>query len=681
MPSLVPNIENRVRKLPKPSTFAQGLQPLFEAVSNALYAIEDLFEDDAGAKGQVHIDLVNLSDEQKLNIEVRDNGIGLDPSRFEAFGTIDTDFKRRKGGKGVGRLFWLDAFSSVKVTSAYAVNGSLEHRAFDFRLANEEQIVPLDLKTHATRLSEPGTIVSFKGLRVPSYRENFPKRSDTFHRYFSAHFIADFLIGGGPRVLVSIDGGTVEYPTAVSELVVGEVMDAGNFETEDFGELSLTAFACMPEASTGLDGNHQLHLLANGRTVETRKIDGLLGLATISNGAVDGLYFHACLAGEYLDDRVNEGRTAFNIPEKVLKNLTRQCVDHAKEALLGEQIEKYSEGRRRSFENFLSRHPIYGFEDIEVALDRVPFNATSPEEFASGLVKFQIRRDEARQDAMESVIRTLDGADDVPENFAEFVIEAAENLQEAERLSLAQHVVRRKLVLELLEKLVRRIRQREGREDDFHLEKTLHSFICPMGVRGDDPVDLHGRAHDLWIVDERLSFARAFSSDKRLDQVLKEGGTGVRPDLFVWDLAMGMGVVDPDKDTESVDLSEPLKKVLIIEFKKPGRRDYAKAEDNIAGQLTKYLAQLKGGEIETFGRERVRIANDCVFYCYVVADIVGDLKDQLSAWATTANGEGRIFPLQNEYRGSIEVVQWQDLINDAWSRNQAVMHAAGLRRR
>ncbi|MEL0156794.1 hypothetical protein, partial [Sphingopyxis sp.] len=77
----------------------------------------------------------------------------------------------------------------------------------------------------------------------------------------------------------------------------------------------------------------------------------------------------------------------------------------------------------------------------------------------------------------------------------------------------------------------------------------------------------------------------------------------------------------------------------------------------------------------------IRIAKDCVFYCYVVADIVGDLVLQLSGWETTSNGQGRIRQLKGDYRGQIEVVQWQDLVNDAWMRNHATLHAAGLSRK
>lgn len=200
-----------------------------------------------------------------------------------------------------------------------------------------------------------------------------------------------------------------------------------------------------------------------------------------------------------------------------------------------------------------------------------------------------------------------------------------------------------------------------------------------MGIRGSNPKEIKSRSHELWIVDERLAFTRAFASDKRLDAILAKGGSADRPDLLVWDLAYGLGVTDSGEQ-EAVDVSEPLRTVMIVEFKKPGRTSYPAAEDQIENQITKYLAQLQGGEIESFDRTRVRVAQDCIFHCYVVADIVGDLKQQLSNWETTANGQGRIRPLKNQYRGSIEVIQWQDLVNDAWMRNNATLRAAGLSR-
>tara|TARA_R110000824_G_scaffold375286_1_gene566010 strand:- start:32 stop:1111 length:1080 start_codon:yes stop_codon:yes gene_type:complete len=357
VPSLTPNIKNRVHKLPKPATATQALQPLFEAVSNAFYAIEDRFGSDQIKKGSVTIRIENLSDPEKIELEVRDNGIGMDEDRYNAFCEIDTDFKSAKGGKGIGRLFWLDAFQKIDVDSYFLTEGDVSHRAFSFALSNKDQITP-HAQEHSSGKPEIGTTVSFKAIYPNEYAIHFPKRIDTFLRHFSAHFIADFLVGNSPQVLVDIDGSLTSYPKEISDLVVGDSLKAAAFETDDFGTLSVVGFTCKPEASTGLDGDHQLHLLANGRTVESRKIDNLLGLSGIDRNGEEGLFFHGCVSGEYLDARVNEGRTAFNLPERMIKDLCRTCADFSKQTLIPEQIRKYELSRRQSYDDFVNRHDL-----------------------------------------------------------------------------------------------------------------------------------------------------------------------------------------------------------------------------------------------------------------------------------------------------------------------------------
>ncbi|MBV1824987.1 ATP-binding protein [Komagataeibacter oboediens] len=680
MVSLTGNIRNRVNKLPKPSNNTQALQPLFEAVSNSMYAVDDRYKENSSKYGKIKIIVSQIKDEEEIEIIVEDNGIGIDDDRYDAFCTVDTDFKRAKGGKGVGRLFWLDAFSSIAIESNYSIENINHKRILSFELKNKDQIVDYPNSRINRTLPGIGTSIRFHGLRILEYAKYFPKRQDTFLRYFSAHFISEFLTGSSPEIIIDIDGKRTTYPQQVSSLVVGSPMETGEFELDDFGKLEIVGFTCEKAASTGLEGSHQLHLLAHGRTVETRKIDNLLGVETLTRDGKEGLVFHGCLSGEYLNSRVNEGRTAFNLPESILKEITRKCVDEIKTKLIPDQVKAYKEKRKEKFEDFVKSYPIYGFDNTDSQLDRLPIHAKTAEDFASGLVKYQIRNDEDRQRRIELVIEALDRAEDIPDNFTQSIIDAAEGIQNSERLALAQHVVRRKLVLEILEKLLLRLRRQEGKSDNFQLEKTLHSLFVPMNVRGDDPTECESRSHDLWMIDERLAFTRAFSSDKRLDKILKSDETDDRPDVIIWDFAVGMGVVDPWAAEETVDTSKPLSKVLIIEFKRPMRRSYPKAEDQIERQIVKYLSQLKGNELESFGRKRIRIAPDCVFHCFVVADIVGDLEEQLSSWETTANGEGRLRRLGGNYQGTIEVIQWQDLVNDAWQRNASTLFSAGLKR-
>lgn len=274
------------------------MQPLFEAVSNAIFAIEDIQKSNPQLEGIVDIYVTGLRDPDKINIEVVDNGIGLDEARYNAFCQLDTDFKKERGGKGVGRLFWLDSFGDVRVESRYADWGQMHDRAFAFVLNNDEQLREDDRHLHLSRLKSTGTVVSFKGLREANYRKQFPASAELFKRYFSAHFIADFLMAKGPKVRLDIDGEEARYPEAVSSLVVGKPFEDSTGDHKDFGVLKITGFTCKPEASTGLDGMHQLHLLADGRNVEPRKIDKLLGIERVRRDGQDDLVFHGCITGD-----------------------------------------------------------------------------------------------------------------------------------------------------------------------------------------------------------------------------------------------------------------------------------------------------------------------------------------------------------------------------------------------
>jgi hypothetical protein len=77
-----------------------------------------------------------------------------------------------------------------------------------------------------------------------------------------------------------------------------------------------------------------------------------------------------------------------------------------------------------------------------------------------------------------------------------------------EQRQLTEYVLRRKIVLDVLDVLIRRVRETESGRDDHHLGSTLHQFICPMKLRGDDPSRIERSDHDLWIIDERLVFAK-----------------------------------------------------------------------------------------------------------------------------------------------------------------------------
>lgn len=203
-----------------------------------------------------------------------------------------------------------------------------------------------------------------------------------------------------------------------------------------------------------------------------------------------------------------------------------------------------------------------------------------------------------------------------------------------------------------------------GRYIRNQLEESLHKFICPMRVKS-ERTNLEVTGHDLWIIDERLTFAKYFSSDVSFERLLEEGGSGDRPDLLIFDKVHGLRQrQDPSK-------------VLIVEFKRPGRTDY-NSDENPQFQVERYLAQLLSGNVTDIDGRPVHLGDDTQFYCYIVADRLGRMRDWTRTWADTYGGRGKMLTFQSDFRGSIELIEWDVLLDDAWERNNAFFSEVGI---
>lgn len=664
MTSLAGDIVNRVRRLPKPTSAAESLQPIFEAVSNAMHATEDRFPDGASRlQGRIDIVLEGLADPATLRVRVTDNGIGLGDDRFAAFVTTDTGFKFERGGKGVGRLLWLDMFEAIRVESIFqAADGQLWKRTFNFVLAETDQLQNETLEPIEDGVS--GTSVEFEGIREGSYRTKFPERPAVAARFFGSHFLAEFILGNSPQVFLTVDGRDTTFPEGIRALLIEE-RGVSQFRDEIFGDLSLSHFVFRSAASAGFDGKHQLHFIANGRTVTTRKIDGLVGVGFFGE---DGkAVYHGCVSGAFLDERVNQERTNFNFDEKTLELLAKACAERAVQDALRAEVQIYDADRAVTMTDFLAEYPSFGFSEVDELLAKTPKNATKAEQFAQALIPTRIRRDVERKKRVQEIVAEIGEGHNVDGDLAQRIRAAADDVRAEEQRQLTEYVLRRKVVLDVLDVLIRRLRDRPDGEEDYHLEATIHQFICPMRVRGDDARRIDEANHDLWIIDERLTFAQYFASDVPIRDLVAENQNGERPDLLVWDRLHGLGH----------DNGEPLKRVMLVEFKKPGRTAYNERYLP-SNQIMRYLTALKNREVENYRGERVRVADDCIFYCYVIADIEGDLRTYTSGWRTTADGRGRWQELSGDFRGTIEIIEWRDLVTDARMRNAAYIEAAGV---
>ena len=121
------SLQGRLRNTDLP--ISKCLYPIFEAVVNSIYAIDDRLASDKSfistdAKNKLKLNRAEKSDlfggkTEILSISIEDNGIGFNDDNFKSFCELDSMYRASRGCKGIGRLLWLKCFESVEIDSCY----------------------------------------------------------------------------------------------------------------------------------------------------------------------------------------------------------------------------------------------------------------------------------------------------------------------------------------------------------------------------------------------------------------------------------------------------------------------------------------------------------------------------------------------------------------------------------
>jgi len=664
MASLQSNLVKRIERLPKPANTADAMQPLFEAVSNSIHSTQDRFREDVAKHGRVIVTIVTGRKRAPVKIVVEDNGVGLDQKNYEAFTTTDTDNKIARGGKGVGRLLWLDCFESATVSSLYAERDTLKRRSFRFVLSLSDQIQDYKEESVANRDAGSGMTVEFVGLRDNGYRAKFPGRAAYVFQHFTSHFLPTFIGSRSPQITVHCGDETRHYPEEINSIIHRRTT-VKDIPTADYGPLTLTLMECDKVASADLQGSHFVHFIAHDRTVHSHKIDAKLGLKYF--GPNDDRVFHAVVTGDFLDRNVNQERTKFIFEDAVLDRIVNEvCTPHI-EAFLEEPLNALRLDQRTRVKAIAESYPSVAFGDVDELQKKIPSGELNDDAIFGHLSRERYRRDQRQAEKIRTVLERLKEPSVDVNAFANAIAAASKAIEETEQKSLAEYIVRRKVVLDFIEILLEKVRD-DTRDSSYQREDVLHSFICPLRINtlGDGTRKVVPAAsHDLWIIDERLTFAQYFSSDEEFQNLSSSVDSDERPDVLIFDHVHGLRQTDDPS------------RVLLVEFKRPGRTGYAD-DENPQHQVERYVRRLlEGGKLDVRGRP-IKLRDDTVFYCFIVADIVGKMDDWTYSWDRTADGRGRFYQPRSGFKGSIELIAWDTLLSDARERNQAFFDRAGI---
>lgn len=652
------NLLSRIRNYSLVPSTDNALLPLFEAITNSIHAIQDRFNDDWKSKGRIDIYILPRKDGKVQDIEIEDNGIGLNYDNFKSFKTSDSPYKIKKGGKGIGRLSWLKAFEIVNVCSIFEYESKKYKREFVFKLDENEPISSHSIKEVNQREVVKTTIKLTK--MKDEYANKFPEKIDTVIQKALFHFLP-MLIAGAPSINFINNDGFNDIKQIFNEHKYNEesipiIVNNGEDDKTEF-----TLQNIMIDKKIVSDKAHTIYFAANERIVGSHNINNQIGLSKHFEYEDHSVYYVGIISGDYMDKAVVDARNGFYMDEKFKQDLIKNVLQSLETDYLKQQIDELLEAKTQRLTNVLKEYPRYSYmvDDKKVwAKSNLPPNALNDEDIFKQLSIYDYR---ANRDIKSDIKKVLTKSVK-PEEISEKITEIVNKIGDQNKSSLAEYVAKRKGILDLLES---KLGYEDLENETRYKEEAVHQIICPMTI---DSTDISIDNHNLWILDDRLAYYQYFASDKQIKQFVKSSSSKKEPDIVLFN---GCTLFERKNQNQPV---------VIIEFKRPARKDYSDKENPIK-QIYDYIDDLRNKKVHTpTGRLITEINENTPFFCYVVCDNTPNLQTILKRERMDRElPGGRGWYGENpSYNAYFEIVEYKTILDDARIRNEAFFKELGI---
>lgn len=621
------------------------LLPTLEAVSNAMHGIEARFPDTARQDGKVEISIAHANDPERIMISITDNGIGLDEQNYTWFKTPFSGHKLKQNGRGFGRFIAFKVFGRVLYSSRYEAIPSPAKRTFRFDITKKDELIFDD--------GEP----DFKhlGLRV-DYDEPLAEWSELIktldHKdiadHIGSHFLPHFLYRWLPEITLRFDDGEPESITSHFKDVFVQA-ESGSFDCMIDGKSEKVEYSLTKVPRTRSFKNHCLLFAAGDRIVgHPRDLTNLLGQPSFVNEENQSYIVIAVVRSKAFETRLNDARTGINILPATIEEIVT-AIGGIIQATEKEQIAKIKSAQSKELDAALLENPILRIglkgRAISEYVAGKP-NNWKAQNFVSDLA---IERYRASRDLSKAITSAAANPEDYMSKIREIVDKIDANNKEA----LAEYVVHRKKVIELIETA-----RKYGLTGTHAPEDTIHDLIFR---RFSDNVEKDYFEHNLWLIDDALAFLPYVSSDRAMHGKGRKKGDKI-PDLAFFDESLVLG--DNDGTT-----------ITIIEFKRPSRDDYrfGDVKQDPVLQVIKTLedATAAGGIAKTDGTH-FAFRGVVRRFAYIVADIKPTLIKVLKNhdFKNDCNPDIYVRYRDNE-QIFIQAMGYDTLVANAKKRNQA----------
>lgn len=672
------------------------LQPLYEAFTNSWEAIIDKYGIDNLPAGKIEVELfiteqTNLSNEIErgfVKIVIRDNGIGLDQDNLDRLETL-RDPSKKHSNLGTGRVQYLHFFKRTAISSIHkAEDGSfvdtdvtlskapifMQNRAI-LRIDNQQPTEEQDSSTVLTFL-DPNEITDgqfyttmmaghFKTDLIRHFLARFCDNRNSLPTIIIRRFINDTL---SEEVKVGEKDVTSPDKEDDIEISFSKVVDKKIVKSDKKSTFHIRAFV---EEERNLDKN-LLTLVSKGEMGSTLPISDLL-----EKESVDGQRYLFLLSGEYLDQIDTDDRGRFRLftaqefkkresdpsffPEEVILKDDIIQETNSKIASLYEEIGKKEQEKQDKISE-LQEMFLLDSKTVDAIRKKVQKSNTD-EDILSMVYKSEMDRIASQDANIKEQVEELKSLDptkpEYQKELKERVSKFVQMLPAQNKNALTKYVARRKLVLELFEKILNNELEKVkngGRID----EDVLHNLVFKQ--HSTNPFE-----SDLWLMDDMFLYFKG-CSEKKLDKIKINGVDLIKKELTEaekdYKERHGRDVGDRRPD---ILLYPEEGKCIIIELKAPD----VDVSDYL-NQITRYAMIIHNLSDETFSFK--------AFYGY----LIGEDIDYRAIVETVPRYEeapnlGYILNPYEPVKGlfgrdngelRIEVMKYSDILKRAAARNK-----------
>lgn len=656
-----------INNLIKQSNFKSNIYlPIIEAIVNSIDAIDDENRKNT-ENGKIEITFErepslfnensnNLSD--FVNVTINDNGIGFNKDNSEAFDTLFTERKVTKGGKGFGRIMYKKYFQNIKIESVFFDDKAnvLKKRSFVF---GNNNIVDEDV------IKDTSDTKTWSRLYLKSKKDgNFGKKLETVSKKILENLLLYFITESynPPSIILKDEQSqqiTLNDLYKANDYIKNIKTD--NFELIDKDNKTETFSLHVFKIYSPQNQKSSINLVADKREVTSTNISEFI--PEFEEDFLDpennrNFIIKAYILSDYLDNNVDLERLSFRFGKRNTKLLfpfsqddIEKKVSEIIELEFKNELISHQEKKKTKVDDFIQEHPWFIDYKDKIEWNKLPMNP-SDDIIENHLHLIKYKSEKKTKAKINNILKNID------EDFETKINDVFDNLDKAKQSELAHYVSLRKVVLDIFKTILEKNINKK-----YSTERLIHNIIFPVKKYSNDIT--YYNEHNLWLLDERLSYTKYLASDKPIFNESRD-----RPDIVCFDKKVAFR-----GDNEA---SNP---ITIFEFKRPGRDDFANlsSKEDPYEQITRYIEKIKEGSLKTVNDRPISIGDNTPFYGYIIADLTGKVKDWLirKDFDPTPDGEG-YFKYHKAYNLHTEFISWDKLLKDAQMRNKIFFSKLGF---